>query len=337
LKFVDQARIKVISGKGGNGCISFRREAFVPRGGPDGGDGGKGADVIIRADESLNTLLDCQYQQLYRGRKGQDGRGKNQTGKSAENLNISVPPGTQIFDVDTGELIADLDEPNSCVVVAKGGRGGQGNTRFATARNQAPRRAQPGGPAQERELRLELKLIADVGLVGLPNSGKSTLISRISNARPKIADYPFTTKVPGLGVVRAPDGQDFVVADIPGLIEGAHEGAGMGDRFLRHIERTRILLHLIDPSPMLEPPAVERFRTIMLELSSYGADLTLRTMIVVITKMDIPENRTAADELGKFIEEQGLRVKKISAVSGEGLRDLLFEISKSLKDLRSRK
>ncbi|MCL5124617.1 MAG: GTPase ObgE [Deltaproteobacteria bacterium] len=337
MKFVDQAIIKVISGKGGNGCISFRREAFVPRGGPDGGDGGKGADVVIRADESLNTLLDCQYQQFYRGRKGEDGKGKNQTGKSAENLNIQVPPGTQVFDVDTGELIADLDEPNSFAVVAKGGRGGQGNVRFATARNQAPRRAQPGEPAQERELRLELKLIADVGLVGLPNSGKSTLISRVSNARPKIADYPFTTKVPGLGVVRAPDGRDFVMADIPGLIEGAHEGAGMGDRFLRHIERTRILLHLIDPSPTLEPPAVERFRTIMLELSSYGADLTLRTMFVVITKMDIPENRTAADELGKFVEEQGLRVKKISAVSGEGLRDLLFEVSKALKDLRSRK
>ncbi len=336
MKFVDQTRIKVISGKGGNGCISFRREAFVPKGGPDGGDGGRGANVIICADESLNTLLDCQYQQFYRGKKGADGMGKNKTGRSADDLIIHVPPGTQIFDAETGELVADLDEPNSSIIVAKAGRGGQGNARFATARNQAPRRAQPGGPAEERELRLELKLIADVGLVGLPNSGKSTLVSRVSNARPEIADYPFTTKVPGLGVVRSPDGRDFVMADIPGLIEGAHEGAGMGDRFLRHIERTRILLHLIDPSPMIEPPAVERFRTIMLELSSYGADLTLRTMIVVITKMDIPENRIAADELGKFVEEQGLRVKKISAVSGEGVRDLLFEVSKALKDSRPR-
>jgi len=331
VKFVDQARIKVLSGKGGNGCISFRREAFVPKGGPDGGDGGKGADVIILADESLNTLLDCQYQQLYRGSKGSDGKGKNQTGRSAEDLVIRVPPGTQIFDTETDELVSDLDEPGSSVIVAKGGRGGQGNTRFATSRNQAPRRAQPGGPAEEKELRLELKLIADVGLVGLPNSGKSTLISRVSNARPKIADYPFTTKVPGLGVVRAPDGKDFVMADIPGLIEGAHEGAGMGDRFLRHIERTRILLHLIDPSPSVEPPAIERFGVIMTELGSYGCDLSSRPMIVVITKMDIPENKTASEELSKNIESQGLIVKLISAISGEGVRDLLFEVSKTLK------
>ncbi|MGC8657953.1 MAG: GTPase ObgE [Desulfomonilaceae bacterium] len=337
MRFVDQAKIKVISGKGGNGCISFRREAFVPKGGPDGGDGGKGADVIIKADESISTLLDCQYQQFYRGRKGADGRGKNQTGRSADNLYIPVPPGTQIFDADTGVLIADLDDPNSSVIVARGGRGGHGNARFATARNQVPRRAQPGGPAEERELRLELKLIADVGLVGLPNSGKSTLISRVSNARPKIADYPFTTKVPGLGVVRAPDGRDFVMADIPGLIEGAHEGLGMGDRFLRHIERTRLLLHLIDPSPVLEPSAIERFRIIMTELSSYGLDLFKRSMIVVITKIDIPENRVAADQLCQFIGEQGLPVKAISALAGEGIKDLLLEISRLLRVLGSRK
>jgi len=331
VKFVDQAVIKVVSGKGGNGCISFRREAFVPKGGPDGGDGGKGADVIILADESLNTLLDCQYQQLYRATKGSDGKGKNQTGRSAEDLVIRVPPGTQIFDAETDELLRDLDEPGSSMIAAKGGRGGQGNARFATSRNQAPRRAQPGGPAEEKELRLELKLIADVGLVGLPNSGKSTLISRVSNARPKIADYPFTTKVPGLGVVRGPDGKDFVMADIPGLIEGAHEGAGMGDRFLRHIERTRILLHLIDPSPSVEPSAIERFGVIMNELGSYGSDLSSRPMIVVITKMDIPKNKTASEELSKIIESQGLIVKRISAISGEGVRDLLFEVSKTLQ------
>ncbi len=331
MKFVDQAVIKVVSGKGGNGCVSFRREAFVPKGGPDGGDGGKGADVIILADESLNTLLDCQYQQLYRGSKGSDGKGKNQTGRSAEDLVIRVPPGTQIFDAETDELLSDLDEPGSSTIAAKGGRGGQGNARFATSRNQAPRRAQPGGPAEEKELRLELKLIADVGLVGLPNSGKSTLISRVSNARPKIADYPFTTKVPGLGVVRAPDGKDFVMADIPGLIEGAHDGAGMGDRFLRHIERTRILLHLIDPSPSVEPSAIERFGVIMTELGSYGSDLSSRPMIVVITKMDIPENKAASEELSKIIESQGLIVKRISAISGEGVRDLLFEVSKTLQ------
>lgn len=331
MKFVDQAVIKVVSGKGGNGCVSFRREAFVPKGGPDGGDGGKGADVIILADESLNTLLDCQYQQLYRGSKGSDGKGKNQTGRSAEDLVIRVPPGTQIFDAETDELLSDLDEPGSSTIAAKGGRGGQGNARFATSRNQAPRRAQPGGPAEEKELRLELKLIADVGLVGLPNSGKSTLISRVSNARPKIADYPFTTKVPGLGVVRAPDGKDFVMADIPGLIEGADDGAGMGDRFLRHIERTRILLHLIDPSPSVEPSAIERFGVIMTELGSYGSDLSSRPMIVVITKMDIPENKAASEELSKIIESQGLIVKRISAISGEGVRDLLFEVSKTLQ------
>jgi GTP-binding protein len=337
LKFVDQAKIKVISGKGGNGCISFRREAYVPRGGPDGGDGGKGADVIIYADESLNTLLDCQYQQLYRGRNGSDGKGKNQTGRSAEDLIIKLPPGTQIFDANTDELIVDLDEPNSSVIIAKGGRGGQGNTKFATARTQAPRRAQPGEPGQELDLRLELKLIADVGLVGLPNSGKSTLISRVSNARPKIADYPFTTKVPGLGLVRGPDGRDFVMADIPGLIEGAHDGAGMGDLFLRHIERTRILLHLIDPSPLDEPSAIERFKVIMSELASYSYEVSHRPMIVVITKMDIPENKIAAEELSEFIEEQGLPVKLISAISGEGVRELLFEVSRTLQTSGARK
>ena len=331
MKFVDQAKIKVTSGKGGHGCISFRREAFVPMGGPDGGDGGKGGDVIIRADESLNTLLDCQYQQLYRAKKGSDGMGKNKTGRSADDLIINVPPGTQIYDAVTAELIADLDESNSSAVVAKGGRGGQGNARFATSRNQAPRKAQPGGPAVELELRLELKLIADVGLVGLPNSGKSTLISCVSNARPKIADYPFTTKVPGLGVVRAADGRDFVMADIPGLIEGAHEGAGMGDLFLRHIERTRILLHLVDPGPLVEPPAIERFRVIMSELDSYSPELSSRPMIVVLTKMDITENRPAAEELAKFIEEQNQTVHKISAISGEGVRELLLQVSKMLK------
>jgi GTPase len=337
LKFVDQAKIQVTSGKGGSGCISFRREAFVPKGGPDGGDGGKGGDVVVRADESMNTLLDCQYQQLYRAKKGADGMGKNKTGRSAEDLIINLPPGTLIFDAVTDELIADLDGPDCSVVIAKGGRGGQGNARFATARNQAPRRAQPGGPAEELELRLELKLIADVGLVGLPNSGKSTLISRVSNARPKIADYPFTTKVPGLGVVRAADGRDFVMADIPGLIEGAHEGAGMGDLFLRHIERTRVLLHLVDPGPLVEPTAIERFKVIMSELDSYSPELSSRPMIVVLTKMDITENRPAAEELSKFIEEQNLPVQKISAISGEGVRELLLQVSKMLSGLDPRK
>ncbi len=331
MKFVDQARIKVVSGKGGNGCLSFRREAFVPKGGPDGGDGGKGGDVILHADPMMNTLLDCQYQQLYRAKNGSPGSGSNKTGKSAQNLVVRIPVGTLAFDAETDELLCDLDTPDMTFVVAKGGDGGRGNARFATPRNRTPRRVEEGHPGQEILVRLELKLIADVGLVGLPNSGKSTLISRVSNARPEIADYPFTTKVPGLGVVRAPNGRDFVMADIPGLIEGASQGAGMGDRFLRHIERTRLLLHLIDPSPALEPTAIERFRIIMKELESYGADLTHREMFVVITKLDVTENVAASEELRGLIEPTGFPVYAISAVTGLGVRDLVIAVSEKLR------
>ena len=333
MKFVDQARIKVVSGKGGNGCLSFRREAFVPKGGPDGGDGGKGGHVILYADPMMNTLLDCQYQQLYRAKNGAPGSGSNKTGKSAENLIVRIPVGTLVFDAETDELLCDLDKPEMSFIVAKGGDGGRGNARFATPRNRTPRRAEEGYPGEEKLVRLELKLIADVGLVGLPNSGKSTLISRVSNARPEIADYPFTTKVPGLGVVRGPSGRDFVMADIPGLIEGASQGAGMGDRFLRHVERTRLLLHLIDPSPTVEPAAIDRFRIIMKELESYGADLLHREMFAVITKMDITENAEASIALREHIEAMGLTAYCISAVTGFGVRDLILAVSKSLGKL----
>jgi GTP-binding protein len=334
LKFVDQTRITVLAGTGGRGCLSFRREAYVPKGGPDGGDGGKGGDVLLVADDSLNTLLDCQYQQLYRARHGTHGKGKDQHGRAAQDIVIRVPVGTLVKDDTTGELLADLDQPGSTYLAARGGRGGRGNARFATSRNTAPRRFEGGQPGEERSLLLELKLIADVGLVGLPNSGKSTLLSRVSNATPKIADYPFTTKVPGLGVVRGPSGRDFVMADIPGLIEDAHKGAGMGDRFLRHIERTRVLLHLVDPSPLLTPTPLERFHIVMNELASYRKDLVKLPMIAVVTKMDLPENAGPAEDLKNELEHLGFSVHLISAATGAGVKDLLRHAGKLLKKTR---
>lgn len=339
MKFVDQARINVVSGPGGNGCVSFRREAFVPKGGPDGGDGGRGGDVVLLADGSMNTLLDCQYRQLYRAKRGAHGMGKDKHGRGAPDLIIRVPAGTLVVDDESGELLGDLDQPGKIILLAKGGRGGRGNARFATSRNRAPRRFEEGGPGEERTIRLELKLIADVGLVGLPNSGKSTLISCVSRARPKIADYPFTTKVPALGVVQVGRGVHFVMADIPGLIENAHRGAGMGDRFLRHVERTRVLLHLIDPSPHLTPGPEERFSTIMRELDSYAANLLEKPMIGVITKMDLPENQAAAKELRLFLESEGLPgspVHAISAVTSMGVKALMRDTVRMLKGIRNR-
>jgi GTPase len=305
----------------------------VPRGGPDGGDGGKGGDIFIVADISVNTLLDCKYQQLYRAKNGAHGSGNNRQGRSAESVTITVPVGTLIIEEETGNLIGDLSQPGQTLLVAAGGRGGRGNTRFATARNQAPRRFDGGGPGQEKWLLLELKLMADVGLVGMPNAGKSTLISSVSNARPKIADYPFTTKVPALGLVKTSDGTDFVMADIPGLVKDAHKGAGMGDQFLRHVERTRILLHLIDPAPYLEPSAEERFDMIMEELASYGVNLLNRPLIAVITKIDVPENREAAGDLRQFLDRKGLPIRQISAVTREGLDGLLHDIAKLMKEI----
>jgi GTPase len=331
LKFVDQVRIKVASGHGGSGCVSFRREAYVPKGGPDGGDGGAGGSVIILADSALNTLLDCQYQQLYRAKNGGHGRGSKCQGRSAEDLIVKVPAGTQVWDDESGDLVADLDHHSQQVCVAKGGRGGRGNARFVTSRNRAPRYFQEGEPGEEKLLRLELKLIADLGLVGLPNSGKSTLISKVSNARPKVADYPFTTKVPALGVIRISSQLTMIMADIPGLVEDAHQGAGMGMRFLRHIERTRVLLHLIDPNPILTPSAEERFDIIMKELGSYSPNLLRRPMIAVITKLDLPENGPAAEQLKPWLEAKGMNVLEISAHTGLGIKDLLREAARLLK------
>lgn len=308
----------------------------MPKGGPDGGDGGDGGDVIIEADSSLNTLLNCQYNQLYRAERGRHGMGKDRHGRKGKDLLIRIPVGTLIFDEDSGELLADLDSPGKKLVAAKGGRGGRGNARFATPRNRAPRRFEEGGVEEERILRLELKLLADVGLVGMPNSGKSTLISAVSRARPKIADYPFTTKVPALGLVRLGTDFDMVMADIPGLIEDAHKGAGMGDRFLRHIERTKVLLHLIDPSPHLEPGPEERFAMITNELDSYGADLTSKPIIAVITKNDLPENHEPSEKLAKWIQGRALDVFIISAATGQGINELLNHTAQTLKRQRIR-
>lgn len=331
MKFVDKTKIRVISGKGGRGCLSFRREPYVPKGGPDGGDGGKGGDVYLVADPGLNTLLDCQYQQLYRANHGQHGMGKNRQGKSAPDVLIRVPVGTVARDALTGELIADLDRAGARVLVAKGGRGGRGNARFATPRNRAPRQFEEGEPGEEKTLILELKLIADVGLVGLPNSGKSTLLARITNAAPEIGAYPFTTKRPILGVVQVAEGRPFIVADIPGLIEDAHKGAGMGHEFLRHVERTRVLLHLIDPDPELLPDVETRFFIIMNELKSFNEDLVHKPCIVVLTKIDVSRNKKAARAARAAFEQEGFPVHEISALSGQGVDKLIADIVHTLK------
>ena len=266
VRFIDEAKIYVRSGRGGRGCVSFRREKFVPRGGPDGGDGGNGGDVILVAQRNVSSLLDHRYRQHYIAQNGEHGKGKNQHGKNAPPLIVPVPVGTVVKDFYTGEILGDMVEEGQTLVVARGGRGGRGNARFATSTNQAPRYAEPGEEGEERTLLLELKLLADVGIVGFPNAGKSTLISRISAARPKIADYPFTTIVPNLGVVRYNEGKTFVVADIPGLIKGAHEGAGLGIRFLKHIERTRLLIHLLDLSPLTGRNPIEDYHVLNEEL-----------------------------------------------------------------------
>ncbi len=334
MKFVDEVEITVKAGDGGRGCMSFRREKFVPKGGPDGGDGGDGGHVRVVADPHLSTLLDLRYQRLYRGDRGQHGRGKDQHGRNGADRVIRVPVGTMIRDVVTDELIADIEDLSEEVVVARGGKGGKGNSRFASATRQAPRFAQPGLPGEERELRLELRLLADVGLIGLPNAGKSTLISVISAARPKIADYPFTTLVPNLGVVRHGDGS-FVVADIPGLIEGAHRGEGLGHRFLKHVTRTGLLVHVLDVFEAGDRHPKADFETVNRELELFDEELARKPQIVAANKVDLLPDRGAVRELEEHFRSRGCRFCAISAVTGEGLDRLGDMIADGLAE-RSR-
>ena len=336
MKFVDEARIYVKAGDGGNGCVSFRRERFIPRGGPNGGDGGKGGDVILQAESQLSTLLDFTYPRPFRAHRGTHGKGKDQTGRSGEDLIIRVPAGTLVRDDETGEILEDLLSDGQRLIAAKGGRGGRGNARFATATNRAPRRVEKGENGEERWLRLELKLLADVGLIGYPNVGKSTLLSRISSARPKIADYPFTTLVPNLGVVIREDHRPFVVADIPGLIEGAAKGAGLGLTFLRHIERTRFLLHLLDISEGEKRHPIKDFHALNRELESYHPSLRGKTQIPVLNKMDLPAVRERAGECAREFEQMGYRLHLISADSGEGVEGLIESISEALEAIWNR-
>ncbi len=327
MKFIDEVTLFATSGHGGAGCVAFRREKFIEFGGPNGGDGGKGGDVVFVAVSGLSTLLELRHRPHQKAEKGYNGQGKNRHGASGDDLVIKVPIGTVIKDADSGEQLADLTENGQRVVLLKGGRGGQGNARFATATHKAPKFAQPGEPEEERKLRLELKLMADVGLLGLPNAGKSSLISKISAARPKIADYPFTTMVPNLGVVPYKNYRSFVMADIPGIIEGAHEGAGLGHRFLKHLERSGILLHLVDISWMPDRDPIAEYQTLNRELEMFSAELAEKEQIVVITKVDLPQTQEALPEVRRWFEDQGRKVLVISSATGEGVGELLDEIA----------
>jgi len=319
--FIDEAKIIVKAGAGGHGCIAFRREKFVPKGGPSGGDGGNGGSVYLITDPHENTLLKFRFNHVFRADRGRHGEGSNRHGRNGEDLAISVPVGTVVYDDETGEMIHDFTEPGERVLVAGGGRGGHGNAHFASSVNRVPRRAQDGKTGEEKTLRLELKLLADVGLVGYPNVGKSTLISRISAARPKIADYPFTTLEPHLGVVSYDTYKSFVVADIPGLIEGAHLGHGLGTQFLKHIERTRVLLHLIDMSDMSERDPVDEFHAIESEMAGYNPDLPRKPKIIVAAKMDAAVKKKV-QKLERWCAKNDYELVKISSVTGEGLEDL---------------
>jgi GTPase len=333
--FIDEAKIFVRAGDGGRGCVSFRREKFVPKGGPDGGDGGKGGDIVLQADRNLSTLLDFRYRQRYLAERGQHGRGSDQKGRDGSDYFIRVPLGTVIRSMDSGAALADLVVPDQCFIAAHGGRGGRGNARFKSPTKQAPRYAQPGEPGETRWLTLELKLLADVGLMGLPNAGKSTLLARLSAARPKIGPYPFTTLVPQLGIVRLRDERSCVMADIPGIIEGAHEGKGLGHQFLRHIERTRLLIHLVDLTAAGEGDPLLSFHTVNHELLAYASQLAEKPQMVVATKMDVPAAKQAWEHFQPAIAALGLRVIAISAVTGEGIGTLLDEIDRALVPVRS--
>lgn len=329
--FVDQVKVYVKGGDGGNGMVAFRCEKYVPKGGPAGGDGGKGGDVVFEVDEGLRTLMDFRYKKHFKAIRGEHGMSKNQHGRNADDMVIKVPPGTVVTDDDTKQVIADLTEHGQRAVIARGGRGGRGNSRFATPANPAPQLSENGEPGKERYIVLELKVLADVGLVGFPSVGKSTLLSVVSSAKPKIADYHFTTLVPNLGMVETDDGRSFVMADLPGLIEGAHQGVGLGHQFLRHIERTRVIVHVIDMSGLEGRDPYDDYLTINQELSEYNLRLTERPQIIVANKMDMPE---AAENLEAFKEKltDDYPVFPISAVTREGLRELLFEVANQLEN-----
>ncbi len=336
MQFVDQVEIHVKAGDGGNGIVAFRREKYIPRGGPAGGDGGRGGDVIIQADEALNTLVDLRYKRNYKAERGGDGGSNNKTGRDGNSLVIRVPVGTIIRDKETGKVIADLVEHEQSAVVAEGGRGGHGNAHFATSTLQTPRFAENGDPGEELDLVLELKLLADVGLVGFPNVGKSTLISRMSAAKPKIADYPFTTLAPNLGVVRVNEFKSFVMADMPGLIEGAHLGAGLGHQFLRHIERTRLLVHILDVSGATGRDPLHDFDVINDELVSFNPALGELPQIVALNKVDVPGAAELASEVAEALRNRGYTVHLISAVTGQGIQELMYTISDHLDKLGPR-
>jgi GTP-binding protein len=337
--FVDEAKISIKAGDGGNGCVAFRREKYVPRGGPSGGDGGNGGSIYLEANPNDNTLLRYRYNREFKADRGRHGEGSNCTGQTGDDMILQVPVGTMVYDGETNETLADLATPGQRVLVANGGRGGRGNQHFAKPWHQAPREHEDGHPGEERQLRLELKLLADVGLVGFPNAGKSTLISVISAARPKIANYPFTTLEPNLGVVNADGGtgghgtelgRTFVVADLPGLIEGAHEGAGLGIRFLKHVERTRLLVHLIDTSDATDADPIHSFEVITGELRAFSESLSEKPMIVVASKLDATTDPTRVEELRSFCKKNNLPFHSISAPTGDGVKELVRAIADAL-------
>jgi GTP-binding protein len=325
--FIDEVRIYVKAGDGGNGCMAFRREKFVPRGGPSGGDGGRGGSVYLVASEHRNTLLHFRFNPEHKAERGRHGEGSNRTGHEGQSIDVETPVGTVVYDLETGQKLHDFTTPGERFLIAKGGRGGRGNARFATATHQAPTEHEAGHPGEEKRLRLELKLLADVGLIGYPNAGKSTLISRLSAAHPKIADYPFTTLEPQLGVVQLDDFRTFVIADIPGLIEGAHLGQGLGIQFLRHVERTRLLAHLVDVSDSSGREPVHDFEVILRELAAFSEDLAAKPMLVVATKIDVAQDPARVESLRALAAERGLPFFAISSVTGEGLEQLRYAMA----------
>lgn len=335
MKFVDEVTIEVTSGKGGDGAVAFRREKFVPMGGPAGGDGGRGGDVVFEATDDLTTLYELSFARRWEAEDGEDGQVKDMIGANGKNLLVKVPVGTLVYDVESGQLLVDLAEKGQREIVARGGRGGRGNARFTTSVRRAPRIAEKGEPGKHLRLRLELKLLADVGLVGMPNAGKSTFLRAVSNARPKVADYPFTTLVPSLGIVKPEGAPSFCMADIPGLIEGAHQGTGLGIQFLKHIERTRVLLHLVDTSQLDMEDVVKNYDIIMAELKAFSEELATKPVVVAANKMDLPDSRELFPMFKEELEKRGIKVFSVSGATREGVEDLLKFLSGMLKEFKA--